>query len=124
MSEVPDCPYCGNPVHTDRVMDYDSKIKLRCNNCGGFFEFMPGFGAFTLPEQERRGSVRHEGPAFRPHYEVYEDDAPWVTDTQPAQQSNCGSCCGVLFCLCFVLPIFIFIISIIFGFGWFWFWLW
>jgi hypothetical protein len=120
MSEVPDCPYCGNKVHTDRVMDYDSKVKLRCNNCGGFFEYMPGFGAFTLPELERRGSVRHEG-FFRPHYE---DEVPWETDTQPTQQSNCGNCCGVAVCLCCVLPIIMFIFSIILGFGWLWFWFW
>lgn len=123
MSEAPDCPYCGSKVHTERVMDYDSKIKLRCNNCGGFFEFMPGFGAFTLPEQERSGSVRHEG-SFRPHYEDYGDEAPFMYERPPAEQSECGSCCGVAFCLCCVLPILMFIFSFILGFGWLWFWLW
>jgi hypothetical protein len=123
MSEVPDCPYCGAPVHTDRVMDYDNKIKLRCSNCGGFFEFMPGFGAFSLPEQERRGSrrsVRQDG--FGSHYEAYEDQASWGTERPPDQQGSCGSCCGVLFCLCCLLPIVIILLSIIFGLGWLWAW--
>jgi hypothetical protein len=122
MSDVPVCPYCGAPVHTDRVMDYDDKIKLRCNNCGGFFEFMPGFGAFSLPENERGGRVRYEGSAFRPHYEAYEDDAPWGFEQGEAQQSGGGACCGVLLCLCCVLPIILFIFSLILGFGWLWSW--
>jgi hypothetical protein len=79
MSEVPDCPYCGVAVQTDRAMDYDNKIKLRCNNCGGLFEFMPGFGAFSLPENERRGSVRHEGSRRRTSFDIYEEEAPWET---------------------------------------------
>ena len=121
MSEVPNCPYCGAKVHTERVMDYDSKIKLRCNNCGGFFEFIPGFGAFTLPERERAGSresVRHEG--FRPHYDVYDGEAPWGTEQPPAQQSNCGNCCGVAVCICCILPILLLFVSFILGFGWLW----
>ena len=124
MSEESDCPYCGAKVHTERVMDYDSKIKLRCNNCGGFFEYMPGFGAFTLPDQERRGSVRHEGYAPRTSFDRYEAAAPWETERPPAQQSSSGSCCGVLFCVCCVLPIILIIMSFVLGFGWLLFWLW
>lgn len=122
MSEVPDCPYCGAAVHTDRVVDYDSKIKLRCNNCGGFFEYMPGFGAFTLPEHERRGPTRHEGSAFRPHYEIYEDEVPWGIERPPEQQDSCGTCCGIIFCLCFILPMIVVTIALLLGLGFFWFW--
>jgi hypothetical protein len=105
-------------------MDYDDKIKLRCTNCGGFFEFMPGFGAFTLPEEERRGSVRHEGSAFRPHYETYESDVPFTIERPPARDNECGSCCGVAVFCCCILPIMMFVLSFIFGFGFLWFWLW
>ena len=85
---------------------------------------MPGFGAFTLPEQERMGPVRHEGSAFRPHYEVYEEDTHWGTERPPPPpEGSCGSCCGVLFFCCCVLPIIMFIMTFILGFGWF-FWLW
>ncbi|MFX1580359.1 MAG: hypothetical protein ACFFBJ_11970 [Promethearchaeota archaeon] len=122
MSEVPNCPYCGAPVHTDKMMDYDNKIKLRCNNCGGYFEFMPGFGAFSLPKNERGGRVRQEGSAFRPHYEVYESDTPYGFEQDQVQQSGGGGCCGVLLCLCCVLPILLFIFSLILGFGWLWSW--
>jgi hypothetical protein len=122
MSEIPDCPYCGAQVHTDRVMDYDNKVKLQCRNCGGIFEFLPGFGSFSLPEQEQRRSVRREGSAFRPHYEVYESEAPWGVERPPEQQGGCGACCGILFCLCFIIPVIITIASILFGFGFFWFW--
>jgi hypothetical protein len=100
-------------------MDYDNKIKLRCNNCGGFFEFLPGFGAFTLPEQERRGSVRHEG--FKPHYDVYEADAPWGAERPPDDASKCGTACFMLLCFCCFLPILLFVLMIIFGIGFFWF---
>ena len=122
MSEVLDCPYCGAAVHTDRVMDYDNKIKLRCNNCGGFFEYMPGFGAFRLPEHERRGPTRHEGSAFRPHYEIYEDEVPWGFEKPPEQQDGCGTCCGIIFCLCFILPMIVVTIALLLGLGFFWFW--
>ena len=122
MSEMVDCPYCGSKVSTDRVMDYDDKAKLRCKNCNGYFEFMPGFGAFSLPEEERRGSVRYEGSAFRPHYEVYESDAPWGSERPPDQPSGGGGCCGVLICLCCILPILMMVVSLILGFGWLWFW--
>ncbi|MHA1964875.1 MAG: hypothetical protein ACXACG_04165 [Candidatus Thorarchaeota archaeon] len=122
MSEAPDCPYCGAKVHTERVMDYDSKIKLRCNNCGGFFEFLPGFGAFTLPEQERRRSVRRDGSVSWPHYDVYEAEAPWGTERPPAQRGSCGTCIVILCCLCFILPTIVLIMSIVLGFGFFWFW--
>ncbi|MFX1561087.1 MAG: hypothetical protein ACFFBL_10915 [Promethearchaeota archaeon] len=119
MSELPDCPYCGAKVHTDRVLDYDNKIKLRCNNCGGLFEFLPGFGAFSLPEDERRGSIRHEG--FRPHYEVYEADAPWGIESPPAQRSDCGAACFIMLCFCCIVPIFVVVLMLILGIGFPWF---
>ncbi len=121
MSEVPDCPYCGAAVRTDRVLDYDNKVKLRCNNCGGIFEFLPGFGSFSLPEQEQRTSVRHEGslPGYR--YDVYEADAPWVTEEPSRPQNGCGTACFVVICLCCILPIVLFVTMIIMGIGLFWF---
>lgn len=124
MSEVPNCPYCGAAVHTERVMDYDSKLKLRCNSCGGFFEFIPGFGAFTLPEQERRGSrgsVRHEGSYPRTSFDIYEAEAPWESEQPPVQGSNCGAACFAICCLCCFLPVIMFVMMILFGFGLFWF---
>ena len=121
MSEVPDCPYCGAEVHTDRVIDYDSKIKLRCKNCGGIFEFMPGFGAFSLPEHEQRSSIRHEESVPGYHHEIYEADAAGGTERPPAQGRNCGAACIILCCLCCFLPVIMLVMMIIFGFGLFWF---
>ena len=129
MSEEAYCPYCGATVRTERVMDYDSKIKLRCTNCGGFFEFMPGFGAFSLPEQERmgsRGSVRREGFMPDSRYDVYEADAPWGSerddsDVPLAQGGGCGVACFVISCFCCFLPILVFILMMVLGIGFFWF---
>jgi hypothetical protein len=103
-------------------MDYDNKVKLRCKNCGGIFEFLPGFGSFSLPEHEQRSSVRHEGSMPRYRHEVYEADAPWGTERPPGQQGSCGVCCTIIFCLCFIVPVIIAFMSIILGFGFFWFW--
>ncbi|MBY8998863.1 MAG: hypothetical protein KGD60_14135, partial [Candidatus Thorarchaeota archaeon] len=89
-------------------------------SCGGFFEFMPGFGAFTLPDQERRGSVRHEGSSPRTSFDVYEAEAPWKTERPPAPGNNCGTYCFILCCLCFIIPVILFIMMIVFGFGLFW----
>ncbi|MFW9788097.1 MAG: hypothetical protein ACFFE2_12805 [Candidatus Thorarchaeota archaeon] len=116
MSEKADCPYCGNEVLIDRVVDYDSKIKLRCRNCNGVFEYMPGFGAFTLPEQERTGPIRQEGSMPRYHYEA---DSSWDTQEPPTPQGGCCGCCGAFFCFCILLVI----LSIFLGFSLFW-WLW
>jgi hypothetical protein len=129
MSEEPTCPYCGAAVRTEKVMDYDNKIKLRCSTCGGFFEFLPGFGAFSLPEEERTGSrssVRHEGFMPDPRYDVYEADAPWGSerlgsDAPPVQGSSCGTACFVISCLCCFIPILTFIMMIVLGVGLFWF---
>ena len=121
MSEVSECPYCGATVHTERMMDYDSKIKLRCNNCGGFFEYMPGFGAFRLPEPERMSPTRYEGSAFRPHYEVYESEMPMDFEEAPVQESDCGTACFMLLCFCCLAPIFVVLMMLILGIGIFWF---
>ncbi len=118
MTEELECPYCGSIVRTDRALDYDNKVKLRCGSCGGMFEYLPGFGAFSIPETEQRSSVRSEG-SFPAYY--YESDTPWDSEARPAQQGG-GACCGVIFCICFILPIIWFMFAIIFGFGWLWFW--
>ena len=119
MSQNPDCPYCATNVPLDHArLGYDEKVKVRCPNCGGQFEYMPGFGSFSIPGEGPRtqGRVRSEGsyPGT-----VYEGDAPWTTEPPPRQQSGCGTCCTIC-CCCLILPTII--TFMIFGFfgGFFW----
>ncbi|MGY5880629.1 MAG: zinc-ribbon domain-containing protein [Candidatus Thorarchaeota archaeon] len=124
MSQNPDCPYCGSSVRIDDSrIGYDEKVKVRCPNCGGQFEFMPGFGSFSLPGEgprtQHQRAVRTEGPYSRPGYG---SDAPWTTETPPPKKSGCGTCCTIC-CCCLLLPtiISVMIFGLLGGFFWlFW----
>jgi predicted Zn finger-like uncharacterized protein len=121
MSQNADCPYCGSsvPVDDSRVA-YDEKISVRCRNCGGLFEYMPGFGSFSVPGEgprtQRQGPVRNEGsyPST-----TYDGEAPWGTEPPPRQQSWCGTCCTIC-CCCLLFPTIFFLIVLSFfgGISW------
>lgn len=122
MSQNPDCPYCGSNVRLDDArVGYDEKVKVRCPNCGGQFEFMPGFGSFSLPGEgprtQQQRPVRTEGSYSGTEYGR---DDPWTTETPPPQKSGCGTCCTIC-CCCLLLPTIITVM--IFGFlgGFLWF---
>ncbi len=118
MSENPTCPYCGSIVPADsRQLDYDEKVQMRCRNCGGLFEYLPGFGAFSLPDQGRRQPSRSYDDGSFPGT-IYEGDAPYTIERPPQQQSACGTCCTIICCiigLMVILPMLLF--------GGFFFWL-
>ncbi|MHA2024652.1 MAG: hypothetical protein ACW98U_02030 [Candidatus Thorarchaeota archaeon] len=105
MSESADCPYCGQTVQTRKQVDYDNKIKMRCNSCGGLFEYMPGFGSFSIPDEDRRESVRYHGPTDYEDPGIYQAEAHWTVERPPSQQTTCGRGCVVLCLLCFILPV-------------------
>ncbi len=115
MTQNADCPYCGSsvPVDDSRVA-YDEKISVRCRNCGGLFEYMPGFGSFSVPGEgprtQRQGPIRSEGsyPST-----TYDGAAPWETEPPPRQQSGCGTCCTIC-CCCLLFPTIFFLLF--FGF--------
>jgi len=112
MSELPECPYCGSRVPMDSTrVGYDEKVVVQCRNCGGQFEYMPGFGAFSLPGEGSRipSQVRTEGSYSGSSY----DDDAWSMD-RPAQQSGCGTCCTICICLIIITTIF----PLFFGFWW------
>ena len=116
MSETTECPYCGAITRTQRVVDYDSKIKLRCSSCGGQFEYMPGFGSFSLPDQDRRDSVRHHGSTDYSEPGVYEAEVPWTIERPPSESGAFNKACAIICILCFILPIisiFILFVSIL-----------
>ncbi|MFW9975344.1 MAG: hypothetical protein ACFFDQ_08775 [Candidatus Thorarchaeota archaeon] len=121
MSEIPECPYCGASVPTDRAMDYDNKTRLRCRNCGGFFEYLPGFGAFRLPEGERMSSIRTEGSVPETYYGFPQSETPWEIERPPAEGGAAGAACFVILCMCCFLPILMFVIALMLGIGFFWF---
>lgn len=123
MSEVVECPYCGSSVQTQTVVDYDDKIRLRCPKCGGQFEYMPGFGAFSLPKEEQRGSYRYSGPSDYSESsgysgpsdyqepEGYESqyEAPWRVERARTQGGDQSKCLAIFCCLCVVVPAFLWI---------------
>ena len=114
MSEVPVCPYCGANVPTDfSRVGYDEKVVVRCRNCGGQFEYMPGFGAFSLPGegQQMPSSVRTEGS----YYGSSQDDGEsWQLDRPAQQNSGCGICCTICICLIVLSTLF----PLFYGFWW------
>ena len=108
MSEKPNCPYCGSSVSIDHVRaGYDEKVKVRCHNCVGQFEYMPGFGSFSLPGEGPRTQPRVSSEGSYPGT-VYQGDAPWTSETPPPKKSGCGTCCSICCCcigLLFIVPI-------------------
>ena len=121
MSEILECPYCGAGVPSDRAMDYDNKVKLRCKNCGGFFEYLPGFGAFSLPEEERRVSTRTEGSVSGTYYGFSQSESPWEIERPPTEAGSAGAACFIILCMCCFLPIVVFMMMLVLGIGFFWF---
>ncbi|MGY5865644.1 MAG: hypothetical protein RTV41_13660 [Candidatus Thorarchaeota archaeon] len=108
MSESADCPYCGQTVQTRKEVDYDNKIKLRCNSCGGLFEYMPGFGSFTLPDKDQRDSVQYHGSTDYSEYSdpsIYDADAPWTVERPQSEVGAFNKLCAIICILCFILPI-------------------
>jgi hypothetical protein len=110
MSENPTCPYCGSIVPADsRQLNSDEKVQMRCRSCGGVFEYLPGFGAFSLPGQESRKSSSSDDGSFPGT--IYEGDAPYTIERPPQQQSACGTCCTLICCLIglfIILPLLLF----------------
>lgn len=99
MSEIPECPYCGYGVSIDkRRLSYDEKVKVRCPNCGGYFEYMEGWGAFSLPGEGSHldSQTTYEGPSYG---DGYESTSAWEPETAPQQQASLGTCCAICFCL-------------------------
>ncbi|MGY5859530.1 MAG: hypothetical protein RTU63_09175 [Candidatus Thorarchaeota archaeon] len=117
----PDCPYCGSSVPIDNArVGYDEKVTIRCHNCGGQFEYMPGFGSFSLPGEGPRTQrqVRPEGSHSSSGYQ----GDPWATPpSQPPKKSGCGTCCTIC-CCCLLLPL-IFTVSLFGLFGGFFWWI-
>ncbi len=116
MSENPNCPYCGSSVSTDHVRaGYDEKVKIRCHNCGGQFEYMPGFGSFSLPGEGPRTQPRVSSEGSYPGT-IYQGDAPWTTESPPPKKSGCGTCCSICCCCCgllFILPVLMVFLTIL-----------
>ncbi|MGY5870867.1 MAG: hypothetical protein RTV72_01340 [Candidatus Thorarchaeota archaeon] len=106
MSQNPNCPYCSASVPIDHVrVGYDEKVKVRCHNCGGQFEYMPGFGSFSLPGEGPR-TQRRVATEGSYHGTVYEGEVPWTTESTPPKQSGCGTCCAIICCLIGISVIF------------------
>ena len=109
MSQNPDCPYCGSNVRLDNArVGYDEKVRVRCPNCGGQFEYMPGFGSFSLPGEgpQTQRRVTSDGSYPGP---IYAGESSWTTERPPRKQSGCGTCCAICFC-CLLFPTFFFML--------------
>ena len=130
MSETAECPYCGTPVQT-RQYDYDTRTRIICPNCGGAFEYLSGFGTFSMPgEGRRRGRSRDYSEGYEAHTPSWEEDrsgyqdgTTWTIDPPRRQDDGCESCCKVC-CCCIILNFIIgFLLFGIFGGWWLW-WFW
>ncbi|MHA2084339.1 MAG: hypothetical protein ACXAEB_12855 [Candidatus Thorarchaeota archaeon] len=125
MSDAPKCPYCGESVAHDVHGNYDDKVNVKCQNCGGVFEYIPGFGTFSVPEdfhsdtqkrstpaqQQRPPPVEQQkqvfessGPSTGP--ELWEPRGPRFEDKKSKEEFDTGSACMkicALFCVQCVL---------------------
>jgi hypothetical protein len=91
-------------------MTYDEKSRVRCPNCGGHFEYMAGFGAFSLPGEGQRMGARTTFDGS------YPEEPPTSLDSESyrREQGGSGTCCAV--CVCFLLLLsFMFSFYLFFG---------
>ncbi|MHA1905226.1 MAG: hypothetical protein ACXADL_09625 [Candidatus Thorarchaeota archaeon] len=131
MSNAPKCPYCGNSVTHDVPGHYDDKVNVKCKNCGGVFEYIPGFGTFSVPEgihsdtQKRPTPTQQQWPQPTEQQtpvsvssgssqgpELWEPRGPRFEDKKPKEEFDTGSACMkicALFCVqCVLLLILVF----------------
>ena len=108
MSQETNCPYCQAEYSIPVTMDDTSTIHMRCNKCGGVFEFMPDFGSFSLPDQGRGFTPTRGGSTRR-----YDQEYVITNDDVPPTGSGAACCCVLLAILVSVfLPI---IMTLVFG---------
>ena len=93
MSDLPTCPYCGAPISSRPAGEYDQSVRLRCPNCRGVFEYIAGFGTFSLSDEERQSSTAEAFPGMRPSGGL---SGGFSTEPQP----GCNACAAVGLLLC------------------------
>ncbi|UCE09366.1 MAG: hypothetical protein JSW61_10360 [Candidatus Thorarchaeota archaeon] len=107
MSTSPVCPYCGTINQPEPRFEYDEKVDIRCDNCGGVFEYLPGFGAFSIGER-----VPSKGRATR-----VRDGTVWpISRADEADMEGrwysgpCGRACALLCCFAIIFPFILYVI--------------
>lgn len=120
MSEIPVCPYCGTRVDIGTELDYDKKVNLRCSNCSGLFEYLPGFGSFSLQDGARDDTQVARPMDERRWARQYADGFEDAVELE-GSSSACGTACVCIFCLCFLSPTLMIVVYLIMTFLGIWF---
>ncbi|MFW9976709.1 MAG: MJ0042-type zinc finger domain-containing protein [Candidatus Thorarchaeota archaeon] len=94
MSESIECPYCSGQFGISTHDDDATKQYVRCSHCGGIFEFLPGFGTFSLPERGAEYSRE-----IRSVSRMYPSEIQSIDQSTTQSSSGCGGCCIVLIIL-------------------------
>lgn len=108
LSESVDCPYCQNPVPVPVVQDNVSSQYLRCRSCGGIFQYMPDFGAFSLPDKGAE-YLRQQRTSARM---ALDESRMGMQQPSGQQGGGCTACCciflimGMFFWVAYLLGIF------------------
>jgi hypothetical protein len=107
LSESIDCPYCQNPVAVPVVQDSVTSQYLRCRSCGGIFEYMPDFGAFSLPDKGAE-YMRQQRTSAR---EALDESRMGMQPDARAQGGGggCGACC----CIFMLMGVFIWVFYVL-----------
>ncbi len=103
MSERDVCPYCGAPISVDYIGSAEESIMVTCSRCGGRFEYIVGFGAFTPDSQQP--TTASDG--FRPSAPA---TIPSTSTKDYFQEDKESNCCG-----CAVKCIIVYVILVLVG---------
>ncbi len=105
MAEETSCPYCGLPANAGTA-ESDEKKTLRCSRCGGYFDYIPGFGAFSLSDEEQSEHRRSQ------RWSGYSGVPRTIEFSSESEGGPCIACC-VIICILgvFFIPL-IFILSL------------
>ncbi len=106
MAESQTCPYCGSPVTEPRVLQSEESLNVRCYKCGRIFEYIPGFGTFTVSESDSGVEVSR-GPTYQRMTE--EGIAP------PQRPSNCSTLACTMCCMCLLMTLIPFVMFYFLG---------
>jgi hypothetical protein len=88
-------------------MEYDEKVDVHCDNCGGVFEYLTGFGSFSIDEEAPSSShqTRHINGAI-----WSEPSAVSVSPERTGYGGSCGRVCACLCCFGIAFPFLLYIL--------------
>ncbi len=111
MSEKEKCPYCGAPIENAPLGSPDESVMITCPHCGGRFEYIVGFGAFTPEGAATAKPLSSPRPEFSRLREMTARPAAKIGVKRPG--STCCECTVVCCMILFIIVLFVAFVALL-----------